>query len=173
MQTSRKRGLRATTFHREGMAVMDFSQSPERLGKATQLLYEAVMTGGLVHDGNPVLARHVNNAVLRYDSQGRGRIVKPQKSSEAHVDAAQAAVFAFEGVVRRPGVGMAWLQHWNDEIAEQKAALPVSPATPAPPRAAEFFDHEGMRPRALCTHRWMEQGGGQYLCVNCGRERES
>jgi phage terminase large subunit-like protein len=163
-------------LHSEGMKILDLAQSPERLNRATTGFYEAVMTAGLVHDGSEVLARHIGNAVLKYDTYGRGRIVKPQKSSEAKVDAAQAAVFAFDYAVNHRGVGAAWLQFMKDVVAKDDAvpASPDAPAAVAPPRAAEFFDAEGMQRRVVCSqHRYFHKPGGGYVCTKCDEERET
>ncbi len=167
---------------REGMPVIDFAQSPERLNPATQGFYEAVMTGALTHDGNEVLSRHIANAVLKLDTRGRGRLVKPQKSSEAHVDAAQAAVFAFDSVVKRPGMAAGWLQHWKNEIAKQGGVVPTpgSPAapppapTPPPPPPAVPRDYFQPSPEQIslsgCRHRWAREDWGSY-CTQCGLMR--
>jgi hypothetical protein len=48
----------------------------------------------LTHSGDPDLARHVGNAVVRNDSRGH-RIVKEHKDSTRRIDLAVAAVMAF------------------------------------------------------------------------------
>jgi phage terminase large subunit-like protein len=47
----------------------------------------------LTHDGDPTLARHVANAILREDSRG-ARLAKEHKDSKQRIDAAVAAVMA-------------------------------------------------------------------------------
>jgi phage terminase large subunit-like protein len=49
----------------EGLPVMEFPQTP-----ASTRFYEAVVNRTLTHDGDPQLARHVGNAVIREDSRG-------------------------------------------------------------------------------------------------------
>lgn len=146
------------------------------------------MTGGLIHDGNEVLARHLRNAVLKYGTHG-AHIVKPQATSEAHVDAAQAAVFAFDRVVKRSGAGAAWQQHWRNEIAKQQAqndqAAPETPSTSGPsiqpqpevtapsPTPRDYLLGPGEplpERRVACEHRWKVESWGQY-CVNCQEKR--
>jgi len=61
---------------------------------ACQNLYEAVVDGLMVHDGDPTLARHIDNAVVKTDNLGT-RIVKDSRSSQRRIDAAVAAVIAF------------------------------------------------------------------------------
>lgn len=76
----------------EGAPIVEFpTNSLARIIPATQAFYEACMDGTLSHDGNPVLARHIGNAVLREDARG-SRITKVNRSSHLHIDLAVAAV---------------------------------------------------------------------------------
>lgn len=68
---------------------------PARMGPACDRFYAAVMGGGLTHDGDPVLARHIANAHTRDTRYGRV-ITKDHKDSPHKIDAAVAAVIAFE-----------------------------------------------------------------------------
>jgi hypothetical protein len=61
------------------------------MGPATQRFYEAVMDAQITHDGDPVLARHINNATLKTDSRG-SRITKDHRGSSRKIDAAVGAV---------------------------------------------------------------------------------
>jgi phage terminase large subunit-like protein len=78
----------------EGLPVEEFPQSPQRMTPATQRFGEAVLNRALTHSGDPDLARHVGNAVVRNDSRGH-RIVKEHKDSTQRIDLAVAAVMAF------------------------------------------------------------------------------
>ncbi len=49
--------------------------------------------GELPHDGDPSMARHVANAILRADSRG-ARLAKEHKDSKRRIDAAVSAVMA-------------------------------------------------------------------------------
>lgn len=76
----------------EGVPVVEFpTNSVARMVPATQAFYEAVMDEGLSHDGDPALARHLANAVLKEDGRG-GRITKEFRNSRRHIDLAVAAV---------------------------------------------------------------------------------
>lgn len=75
----------------EGLPVEEFGQSPARMTPATNLFYEAVMNWALTHDGDPRLARHMGNTVIKEDSRG-ARLVKETKSSQRHIDLAVCAV---------------------------------------------------------------------------------
>lgn len=76
----------------EGFPIVEYpTNSLARMVPATQSFYDSVMDGAISHDGNPALARHLGNAVLKEDSKG-ARITKPYRSSAKHIDAAVAAV---------------------------------------------------------------------------------
>jgi phage terminase large subunit-like protein len=78
----------------DGLPVEEFPQSPARMTPATQRFAEAVLNGTLTHSGNPDLARHVGNAVVKVDARGT-RIAKEHKDSKLRIDLAVAAVMAF------------------------------------------------------------------------------
>jgi len=76
----------------QGLPMVEFPQSPARLVPATSAFYEAVMTGGLSHPGDPNLTRHILNASVKNDPRG----VKITKSAfTKKIDAAVASVMAF------------------------------------------------------------------------------
>lgn len=75
-----------------GVPVVAYPQTPSRMVPATQRFYEAVVTGALRHDGDPVLGRHVANAVVRPN----GQVGKEHKDSRRKVDAAVAAIMAHD-----------------------------------------------------------------------------
>jgi len=79
----------------EGLPVVEYPQSPSRMTPATQAFFEAALNGGLTHSGDARLARHVGNAVLKADSRGT-RLAKEHKHSRRRIDAAVAAVMAFD-----------------------------------------------------------------------------
>ncbi|MEO3875544.1 terminase large subunit [Nonomuraea sp. B12E4] len=78
----------------EGLPVVEFPQSPQRMVPATQRFYEAVLNQALTHSGDPRLARHVDNCVIKTDQRGP-RLVKDAKNSPRKIDLAVAAVMAF------------------------------------------------------------------------------
>lgn len=78
----------------EGLPIVEYpTNAVARMVPATTAFYEGVMQGTLSHDGNPALARHIGNAVLKEDARG-GRITKVYKTSTRHIDLAVAAVIA-------------------------------------------------------------------------------
>jgi phage terminase large subunit-like protein len=78
----------------EGLPVAEFPQTPARMTPATQQFYEAVVNKQLEHDGDPRMARHVANAILKRDSRGM-RIVKEHTHSRRRIDLAVASLMAY------------------------------------------------------------------------------
>jgi phage terminase large subunit-like protein len=87
----------------EGLPVVEFPQSPARMIPATQRFYEAVLNKTLAHSGDPRLARHLSNCVLRTDSRG-SRLSKDAKHSPRKIDLAVSAVMALERACQEPEV---------------------------------------------------------------------
>jgi len=58
-------------------------------------VFDAVMESRLIHDGNPILARHLSNAVTKIDNMGP-RIVKDSRNSPRKIDAAVALVICVD-----------------------------------------------------------------------------
>ena len=68
------------------------------MGVAVSRFTSAVLTGGLVHDGDPRLARHVGHVVARETAEGM-LLGKDAKASPRRIDAAIAGVVAHERAV--------------------------------------------------------------------------
>lgn len=80
----------------EGYPVVEYpSTNARRMVPACSKFYDAVVDGKVVHDGNPLLARHLSNAVVKIDNLGP-RIVKENRASQRRIDAAVAAVLSFD-----------------------------------------------------------------------------
>jgi phage terminase large subunit-like protein len=78
------------------LPIVEFpSTSPARMVKATARFFDGVMEGKMTHSGDPLLARHLDNCVLKIDNIGP-RIVKENRNSNRRIDAAVAAVIAYE-----------------------------------------------------------------------------
>jgi phage terminase large subunit-like protein len=77
----------------DGVPVHEFFQNAARMGPATARMYQLVVDGELTHDGDPALARHMANAILKADSRG-ARLAKEHKDSKRRIDAAVAGVMA-------------------------------------------------------------------------------
>jgi phage terminase large subunit-like protein len=79
----------------ERLPIVEFPQTPARMTPATQRFYEATLNRSLAHSGDPRLARHLSNAVLKVDSRGQ-RIVKETRNSPRKIDLAVASVMALD-----------------------------------------------------------------------------
>jgi phage terminase large subunit-like protein len=79
-----------------GLPIVEWpSTSARRMVPACAKFYDAVVEKRIVHDGDPLLARHLDNAVTKIDALGP-RIVKEKRDSPRKIDAAVAAVLAFD-----------------------------------------------------------------------------
>jgi phage terminase large subunit-like protein len=79
-----------------GLPVVEYnSTSPRRMIPSTQKVFDSVTEATLTHDGNPLLARHIDNCVLKIDNLG-ARIVKESRHSPRKIDAAVAFVIAYD-----------------------------------------------------------------------------
>ena len=79
-----------------GLPIVEWpSTSPRRMVPACAKFYDAVVEKRIIHDGDPVLTRHLDNAVTKIDNLGP-RIVKDKKSSPRKIDAAVAAILAVD-----------------------------------------------------------------------------
>ena len=80
----------------EGYPIVEYpSTNARRMVPACSKFYDAVVDGKMIQDGNPLLARHLDNAVVKIDNLGP-RIVKENRASQRRIDAAVAAVLAFD-----------------------------------------------------------------------------
>ncbi len=79
-----------------GIPIVEYpTSSPARMVPACAKFYDAVMSGGIRHDHDPQLSRHINNAVVKTDRLGP-RIVKDAKNSPRKIDGAVCAIGAFD-----------------------------------------------------------------------------
>ena len=79
--------------------VIEFNTAAaQRMGPATNRLYQAVVNGRVTHDGNPDLAAHVANCKARHTPQG-DVITKDKRGSPRKIDAATAAIVAYEAAM--------------------------------------------------------------------------
>ena len=80
----------------EGYPIVEYpSTNARRMVPACQKFFSAVVEKKLRHDGDPLLARHLSNAVVKTDNLGV-RIVKENRASSRRIDAAVAAVIAVD-----------------------------------------------------------------------------
>jgi len=80
----------------QGLPIVEWpSTSARRMVPACAKFYDAVVDKKIIHNGDPVLARHLDNAVVKTDNMGP-RIVKDKRGSPRKIDAAVAAVLAVD-----------------------------------------------------------------------------
>ncbi len=77
----------------EGLPMVKFDQSNERMCPASMELRKAILTGQLAHDGDPLLAAHVAAGVTKDVSADQWRLVKSKRRGPA-IDALIALVMA-------------------------------------------------------------------------------
>jgi phage terminase large subunit-like protein len=79
-----------------GVPIVEWpSTSASRMVPACSKFYDAVTDEKVTHDHNPTLARHIDNAVVKIDRLGP-RIVKEHRGSPRKIDAAVAAIIAYD-----------------------------------------------------------------------------
>ena len=83
----------------EGLPVVSYPNSAERMVPATQKFYEAVVNGSFTHDGDERLARHISNCVTKQSSRG---VMVSKPSSKRKIDAAVASIFGYDRATAAP-----------------------------------------------------------------------
>jgi phage terminase large subunit-like protein len=78
-----------------GLPVVAFPQSPQRMIKACAGFFDAVAEKRLIHDGDPLLARHLSNTAVKLTPAGP-HIKKENPNSPRKIDAAVAAILAVD-----------------------------------------------------------------------------
>lgn len=79
----------------EGLPVLEYPQSPQRMTPATSRLYQAIVNKTVRHNNDSRLNRHISNAVLKVDARG-SRLSKESKGSNRKIDLAVVAVMAHD-----------------------------------------------------------------------------
>ena len=76
----------------EGLAMVEFPQSDGRMIPASQRFFQTIVESRIAHDGDPVVARHVEAVIA--DQRTRGWRMSKPKGSRRKIDAAIAAAIA-------------------------------------------------------------------------------
>jgi phage terminase large subunit-like protein len=83
----------------DGLPIVEFpTGSLPRMVPAWKAFYDAVMDGRVTHDGDPRLARHIENMKLKLDHRG-ARPVKEHGASQRHIDLGICAVGAYSEAI--------------------------------------------------------------------------
>jgi phage terminase large subunit-like protein len=80
-------------FDEEGMPVVSYPNSAERMVPATAKFYEAVMNGSFTHSGHEALNRHVANSMTKTSSRG---LMIQKANSKKKIDACVASIFSYD-----------------------------------------------------------------------------
>jgi phage terminase large subunit-like protein len=79
-----------------GMSVIEYPNTISRTVPATAKLYEAIMNAKVVHNGDPALSRHMDNCILKIDSNRGARITKDYRNPKLKIDLAIALLMAYD-----------------------------------------------------------------------------
>jgi phage terminase large subunit-like protein len=77
--------LPARQLEDDGIEVIQFDQSPQRMAPAVGLAFDLIVAGTVVHDGDEELAAHIKSAVKRMQERG---FTLSKSKSRRHIDAA-------------------------------------------------------------------------------------
>lgn len=89
----------AQVLEDDGLPMVEFPQSPQRMVPACQVAYEAINSDRIVHDGSPAFTDQVLSAAIRETDNG-WRLSKGK--SKRKIDAAIAMVMALSLATARP-----------------------------------------------------------------------
>lgn len=78
-----------------GIEIVEFPQNLAYQVPATARLFEGIMTKKFRHDGDPALARHMDNCILKSDSKGGSRLTKDYRNPRLKIDLAVALMMAW------------------------------------------------------------------------------
>jgi len=78
-----------------GITIAEMPQSLAYQVPATAKLFEGIMSKKIRHDGDPALARHLENCILKMDSKGGSRLTKDYRNPKLKIDNAVALMFAY------------------------------------------------------------------------------
>jgi phage terminase large subunit-like protein len=79
-----------------GIPIVEYpSTNAKRMVTGCAKFFDYVTDGRMTHDGNPLITRHLSNAVTKADTLGV-RIVKENRASSRRIDGAVAAVIALD-----------------------------------------------------------------------------
>ncbi len=79
----------------KGLPVVAFPQSPQRMIKACARFFDSVAEKRVLHDGDPLLSRHIGNTAIKMTPAGP-HIKKENPNSPRKIDAAVAAILALD-----------------------------------------------------------------------------
>jgi phage terminase large subunit-like protein len=84
-----------------GLAVTEYPNTINRTVPATAKLNEAILAGKIRHNGDGALARHLDNCILKIDSNRGARITKDYRNPRLKIDLAIALLMAYDRATAR------------------------------------------------------------------------
>jgi phage terminase large subunit-like protein len=85
----------AQVLEADGVPMVEYPQSAQRMTPATEGLYSAILNGAVTQSGDARLKRHMENATVRTDNRGT-RIYKENKHSLRRIDLAVCSIMAHD-----------------------------------------------------------------------------
>ncbi|NBW21895.1 MAG: hypothetical protein EBR82_79470 [Caulobacteraceae bacterium] len=82
-------------WEQAGINIVEIPQNLSYFVPATARLFEGIMTKQFRHDGDPALARHIENCILKMDSSGKSRLTKDFRNPRQKIDLAVALMMAW------------------------------------------------------------------------------
>lgn len=84
-----------------GLTVVEYPNTLNRTVPATAKLYEAIMNNKIAHNGDPAISRHLDNCILKVDSNRGARITKDYRNPKLKIDLAIALLMAYDRATAR------------------------------------------------------------------------
>ncbi len=84
-----------------GLAVTEYPNTINRTVPATAKLNEAILAGRIKHNGDAALGRHLDNCILKIDSNRGARITKDYRNPRLKIDLAIALLMAYDRATAR------------------------------------------------------------------------
>ena len=84
-----------------GLTVVEYPNTLNRTVPATAKLYEAIMNNKIAHNGDAAISRHLDNCILKVDSNRGARITKDYRNPKLKIDLAIALLMAYDRATAR------------------------------------------------------------------------
>jgi phage terminase large subunit-like protein len=85
----------AFQWSQNGLPLVEYPQTLNRLVPATAKLYEGIMAGKIRHDGDGAMQRHLDNCILKMHNGG-SRLTKDYRNPRLKIDLAIALLMAYD-----------------------------------------------------------------------------
>lgn len=89
-------------LERRGIRRTEISQQVAKLTHASKELEKLIVSGGLVHDNNPILDWQIGNCDVHTDTNGNIKPKRPEHGDFRTIDGVAACVMALDRAIRAP-----------------------------------------------------------------------